>query len=665
MMDSQDTNQPLNEGKLEEEKKTAEVTDSAVTPAEEVLTPEKETETAPSDAAEVNNTEEIKQEEPEKAAVLVEEPQEKKVEKEELEPQEKKAKHFNNKEEVIARLKEISKGNCQNSKQELDSLKQAFYKLHTLEQEEAKKVFMEAGGAEDDFIPTVNQKEDEFKEIMSAIKEKRNKFAEELEKIKEQNLQIKLSIIDELKEMVESPDEANKSYNEFKKIQQQWNQTTPVPQDRVNELWKNYQLYVEKFYDILKLNNEFREYDFKKNLEIKTHLCEAAERLNNEPDVISAFHQLQKLHQEFRDTGPVAKDLREEVWQRFKAASSNVNRRHQQYFESLKEEEQNNLDQKTVICEIVEAVDLDSLKSFSAWEDKTQEIIALQSKWKTIGFGPQKMNSKIFERFRKGCDEFFKRKSEYFKALKENMNANLAKKRELVKNAEELKDSTDWKTTADALTKLQKEWKTIGPVSKKYSDSVWKQFITACDYFFDQKNKANNSQHSAEHQNLEQKKLIIDKLKAINQDTDDSEAEKTVRDLIKEWNTVGHVPFKEKDKVYEQFHNKVDEIFERLHISAAARNLNNFNTSINNYAGGTQGIYREREKLVRNYEAIKSELQTYENNLGFLSSSSKSGSSLLTEVNRKVERLKSDLDLALQKIKTIDKQTKKDNEETK
>jgi archaellum component FlaC len=275
------------------------------------------------------------------------------------------------------------------------------------------------------------------------------------------------------------------------------------------------------------------------------------------------------------------------------------------------------------------------------------------------------MNSKIFERFRKGCDEFFKRKSEYFKALKENMNANLAKKRELVKNAEELKDSTDWKTTADALTKLQKEWKTIGPVSKKYSDSVWKQFITACDYFFDQKNKANNSQHSAEHQNLEQKKLIIDKLKAINQDTDDSEAEKTVRDLIKEWNTVGHVPFKEKDKVYEQFHNKVDEIFERLHISAAARNLNNFNTSINNYAGGTQGIYREREKLVRNYEAIKSELQTYENNLGFLSSSSKSGSSLLTEVNRKVERLKSDLDLALQKIKTIDKQTKKDNEETK
>jgi len=562
---------------------------------------------------------------------------------------------------VLLRLKEVAQDAENANKQELDGLKQTFYKIHNAEIEAAKKTFVENGGAEEEFIAQPSGVEEEFKSLMAAIKEKRSALAAEIEKQKEENLQVKLSIIEELKELVESPDDANKSYNEFKKLQQQWNEVKLVPQAKVNELWKNYQLHVEKFYDILKLNNEFREYDFKKNLEIKTHLCEAAEKLADEQDVVSAFHQLQKLHQEFRDTGPVAKELRDEIWNRFKAASTAVNRRHQQHFEALKETEQHNLDQKTVICEIVEAIEFDQLKTFAAWETKTQEVIALQNKWKTIGFAPQKMNVKIFERFRKACDEFFKKKGEFFKLLKEGMNANLEKKKALCEKAESLKDSTEWKETAEILTKLQKEWKTIGPVSKKYSDAVWKRFITACDYFFEQKGKATSSQRSVEQENLEKKKAIIARLTAIDETTDADEASKEVRELMKEWNGIGHVPFKEKDRLYKQYHGLIDQLFDRFNISASNKKLSNFKSSIGNIqSGGSQSLYREREKLVRTYENMKNELQTYENNLGFLTTSSKKGNSLLTEINRKVEKLKSDLELVLQKIKVIDESIKEE-----
>ena len=609
MMDSHDTNQPLKQGELEEEKKAVEVSEEITeTPAEETI---------------------------------VEKPTE-------------NASKLSTKEEVLLRLKEVAQDAENANKQELDGLKQTFYKIHNAEIEAAKKTFVENGGAEEEFIAQPSGVEEEFKSLMAAIKEKRSALAAEIEKQKEENLQVKLSIIEELKELVESPDDANKSYNEFKKLQQQWNEVKLVPQAKVNELWKNYQLHVEKFYDILKLNNEFREYDFKKNLEIKTHLCEAAEKLADEQDVVSAFHQLQKLHQEFRDTGPVAKELRDEIWNRFKAASTAVNRRHQQHFEALKETEQHNLDQKTVICEIVEAIEFDQLKTFAAWETKTQEVIALQNKWKTIGFAPQKMNVKIFERFRKACDEFFKKKGEFFKLLKEGMNANLEKKKALCEKAESLKDSTEWKETAEILTKLQKEWKTIGPVSKKYSDAVWKRFITACDYFFEQKGKATSSQRSVEQENLEKKKAIIARLTAIDETTDADEASKEVRELMKEWNGIGHVPFKEKDRLYKQYHGLIDQLFDRFNISASNKKLSNFKSSIGNIqSGGSQSLYREREKLVRTYENMKNELQTYENNLGFLTTSSKKGNSLLTEINRKVEKLKSDLELVLQKIKVI------------
>jgi pterin-4a-carbinolamine dehydratase len=693
MMDTQDTNLPLEEGKLEEEKKAAEVTDSATTPAEEVLNSEEKT---PSETPMVDNDAKAVEEAAEPVAEKVEEPasednipvtekeEEKPAEKEEEtavetksadleEPSEedeeateddKKPLYFHSTEEVIGRLKEIAEGDCQVSKQELDGLKQAFYKLHLAKQEEAKKKFIEDGGAENDFVPVPDEQENDFKEIMSVIKNKRTQNAAELEKEKEKNLTIKLSIIDKLKEMVESPDEANHSYTQIKKLQQEWNASNPIPQEKANELWKNYQLYSEKFYDILKLNNEFREYDFKKNLAIKTRLCEIAEKLSEEPDIISAFHQLQKLHQEFRDTGPVAKDLREAIWQRFKAASTAINRKHQQHFDSLKEEEIHNLDQKTVICEIIESTEWDKLKSFSSWEQKTQEIIALQKKWKTIGFVPKKQNASIFERFRKDCDDFFKRKGEYFKGLKENMNANLAKKRELIKKAEELKESTDWKTTADILSNLQKEWKTVGPVSKKYSDSIWKQFIGACDYFFDQKNKANNSQHSAEVQNLEAKKDIISKLDGIDENTSSDEANSLVHELIEKWNTIGHVPFKEKDKIYEKFHSKVNEIFSKFNISAASKNIDNFKTAMASN-GSAQGLLRERDKLIRSFDIMKNELQTYENNLGFFSTSTESGNNLVTEMNKKVEKLKAELELAKEKIKIINDQISQQQDEEK
>lgn len=557
--------------------------------------------------------------------------------------------------EVIGRLKELAQNVETATKSEIDFLKQNFYKLHNAETDAAKKTFVENGGSEDAFVSTPDSDEDTYKEIMKVIKERRNEFIVQQDQMKENNLQKKLAIIEKIKELIKSPEDANKNYNTFKQLQQEWNEIKLLPANKVNELWKSYQVQVEKFYDILKLNNEFRDYDFKKNLEIKTHLCEVAERLSNEPDVVSAFHQLQKLHQEFRDTGPVAKDLRESVWARFKAASTVVNRRHQQHFERLKAEEQHNLDQKTVICEIVESTEYDQLKTFLDWENKTKEILALQAKWKTIGFAPQKMNVKIFERFRAACDDFFKRKGEYFKMLKEELNKNLERKKALCEQAEALKDSTDWKSTSEILTKLQKEWKTIGPVQKKYSDAVWKRFISACDYFFEQKKKATSLQHSVEMDNLSKKKELIDKLKKLLEDTNDEDAEKTVHNIIREWNNIGYVPFKEKDKLYKEFHNLIDQAFDALNLSVAQRKLNILKSSIKDSARkDNNSLQKEHDRLIRQYEIKKNEIQTYENNLGFLSSSSKKGNSLVNEITRKVNKLKTDLQLLEQQIRLLE-----------
>ena len=555
------------------------------------------------------------------------------------------------KEEVIERLSEIDNDACNADKQEIDLLKQTFYKLHKAEQEVARKAFEEQGGKPEEFVPAADPQENKFKEIMSSIKEKRSEMAAEAEREKEANLAKKLQILDKMKDLIENSDDTGKIYNEFKELQQQWNDIKQVPIGKVNELWKSYQLYTEKFYDMVKLNNEFREYDFKKNLEQKTKLCEAAEKLAAEDDVVSAFHQLQNLHQEFRNIGPVAKELRESIWARFKAASTAINRRHQQHFEELKEKEQNNLDQKTVICEIAEAMEYDTFKTFADWEDKTKEILALQAKWKTIGYAPQKMNVKIFERFRAACDEFFKRKAAFYKDIKNSMAENLEKKKALCEKAEALKDSTDWKATADILTKLQKEWKTIGPVSKKHSDAVWKRFIGACDHFFAQKNKANSSQRSVESDNMAKKENIISQLHEIEKagNEDESVADK-IRGLIKEWNVIGHVPFKEKDRLYNDFHSTVDRLFAKLNITASEKKLSSFKSNLSS----GNNLYRDREKLVRTYEGLKNDIQTYENNLGFLTSASKKGNSLVQDIQRKIERLKGDMELVTKKIAAID-----------
>jgi hypothetical protein len=573
----------------------------------------------------------------------------------EVAPQEAAATPILSKEEVIARLLEISQQEELTDRTNLEAMKQTFYRLHHAELEAARKSFEENGGAPEAFVAPQDELEAQFKEIMSSIRERRNAMKAAEEQEKQANLEKKLAIIERMKELAASPEDANKAYQDFKALQAEWNEIKNVPADKVNELWKSYQLHNEHFYDLLKLNNEFREYDFKKNLEIKIHLCETAEKLAAEEDVISAFHQLQKLHQEYRETGPVAKEQREEIWLRFKAASTVINRRHQQHFEGIKEKEQRNLDEKTVICEIMESIEYDKLSTFQDWHEKTEEVLALQAKWKTIGFAPQKMNSKIFERFRAACDDFFKHKSDYFKSLKGNMNDNLEKKKQMCERAETLKDSTDWKATAEILTNLQKEWKEIGPVSRKHSEALWKRFIGACDYFFEQKNKAEAVSRSAEQENLEKKKAIIEKLNLINQEENPSDNSRNIiRELMKEWNNIGHVPFKDKDKVYKQYRTLVDALYNKLNLSASKKKLSNFKSSLNKEAN----LYREREKLIRTYENLKNEIKTYENNIGFLTSSSKKGNNLVNEMNRKIEKLKADLELITQKIAVIDESMK-------
>ena len=553
--------------------------------------------------------------------------------------------------EIIERLNELKDNAAEIDKQEIEFLKQNFYKQNKVDIEAAKKAFIDNGGEAEAFTPEMGPLELEFKTIMSSIKEQRNAVNAALEEEKEKNLQEKLDILDKMKACTESTEDLNKNYHTFKDLQQEWNEIKQVPAGKVTELWNEYQLTCEKFYDMVKLNNEFREYDFKKNLEQKNHLCEAAEKLTEEADVISAFHQLQKLHQEFRGIGPVAKELREEIWARFKAASTVINRRHQEYFIAIKDREQNNLDQKTVICEIVEGIEYNELKTFAEWDEKTQEILALQAKWKTIGFTPKRVNTKIFERFRAACDDFFRRKSAFFKSIKESMADNLEKKKALCEKAEALKESTDWKETAETLTKLQKEWKNIGPVAKKHSDAVWQRFIGACDYFFAQKNKANSSQRSVESENLQKKLAIIKSLKELDASgTTDNATQEAVKAAIKSWNSIGFVPFKEKDRIYQEFHGLVDKLFDKLNLSASQKKLSNFKSSLK----PENNLYRERERLVRNSDNLKNDIQTYENNLGFLNSTSKKGNSLVNEITRKIEHLKADLDLVTKKIAAID-----------
>lgn len=560
--------------------------------------------------------------------------------------------------EIIERLKAIAESaDVLNCKAETESLKVQFYRMRTAEIEAAQQEFVAQGGEVSLFVPTADELEEPFKEAMAQIKAKRNAWIAAQEQEMKANLAKKEALLEKLQTLVEKASQGTPEVNEFKALQTEWKDIKNVPQENVTSLWKKYQLLVEQFYDVLKINHEFREYDFKKNLEIKTRLCESAEALKNEEDVINAFRQLQQLHNEFRETGPVSPELREEIWTRFKTASTIVNRRHQEHFEAKKELEKDNLDKKAAICEQIEAINNSTLTSYQAWNNATEQILQLQAQWKEIGFAPQKMNLKIFERFRAACDEFFKQKSEFFKESKNALTNNLERKKALCELAEQLMESEEWKATADKLTKIQKEWKEIGPVPQKHSEALWKRFVTACDTFFERRNAANSSQRSVEQENLKQKREVIEALKGIDTTMPADEQTKQISALTAKWNAIGFVPFKEKDKVYKEYKQVLNALYEKLHLDANERRLNNFR---NNIGKGGNSLQRERDHLIRQYEALKNEIATYENNIGFLSVSNKKGASLVDVMRQKVDKLKQDAQVILQKIHLVEEEIEKE-----
>lgn len=560
--------------------------------------------------------------------------------------------------EIIERLNVIAEGEyTPDTKNEIESLKVQFYRLRTAEIEAAMKEFVAEGGEEALFIPKEDELEEPFKKQMSTIKGKRNAWLAAQEEEMKANYEEKLRLMEQLQALVDKASQGTPEVNEFKSLQTKWKEIKNIPQEKVTEIWKQYQLLVEQFYDVLKINSEFREYDFKKNLEIKTKICETAEALEKESDILSAFRQLQQLHNEFRETGPVAQELREEIWTRFKTASTNINRRHQEHFEAKKEKEKENLDKKTAICEEIENMDLSSMTTFQAWNNATQHIIELQAKWKEIGFAPQKMNLKIFERYRTACDAFFKQKSEFFKETKSTLVKNLERKKELCDAAEALKESEDWKETAEKLTRLQKEWKEIGPVPQKHSDAIWKRFVTACDAFFEKRNAATSNQKNAEFENLKLKLEVIDKIKAIDTSLPAGEQTSRLSALSQEWNSIDHVPFKEKDKIYKEYREACNAIYEALHVSANERKIANFRNNINK---GGNNLQRERDHLIKQYETLKNEISTYENNIGFLSVSNKKGESLVDVMRQKVEKLKQDAQVILKKIHLVEEEIEKE-----
>lgn len=561
--------------------------------------------------------------------------------------------------EVIEVLKQIVYNGGNVERTELDHLKMLYYRFHNADVASAREKFIEEGGKAEDFMPAPDMDEENFKAQLSLIREMRNKAAEALEAEKQQNLKRKQEIIERIKALAATPEDADKGYNEVKELQAEWKELKAVPAENATELWKNYQLYTEQFYDQLRLNHEMRAYDFKKNLEIKTHLCEAAEKLADVEDPISAFHQLQKLHQEYRETGPVAKELRDEIWKRFKDASTVINKRHQDHFEAIKAKEEENLAKKTELCQQVEALEFDGLKTYAQWEEMTKQVLAIQAEWKTVGFTPRKVNAEIFERFRMACDRFFQAKTAYFKANREKLNANLTAKNALIEKAEALKDSTDWGTTTNKFVELQKEWKAIGPVAHKVSDAIWKRFNDACNYFFEQKNAANAGQRKEEEANLELKKSVIAELEKLVENASD-DLLKSVRELQARWNEIGHVPYSKKEKMYRRYRELCDKIYDTLHETAGRRRMDNFRKNVAD-KGGSE-LTRERSRLQNALENKKQEIQNYETNLTFFRSSSKKGNSLVADIEKKVERLKEDLNEIVEKIKAVNEQIKAEKE---
>jgi hypothetical protein len=560
-----------------------------------------------------------------------------------------------NVEQLLEIARELESRDAANiSRDEVSRVRQQYIALRKSQSDAARAEFVEQGGEAEKFVEEPNDNDEEFKRILNNIKEKKAAHLAAIETERAANLDRKNAIIDEIIALAEDTDNVNKTFPRYRELQEQFNAIGEVPAPEETGVWKRFQDARERFSDNLKINKELRDYDFKKNLEQKELLISEAVKLNDEKDIIVAFKRLQELHAKWREIGPVAKDLREDIWARFKDASLEINKRYQTHFEERKAREAENEAGKTAICERVEAFDFSSLKSFAAWEQMTEQLKKAQEDWKKLGYASRKMNNALFNRFRATCDTFFVLKAAYFKNVKEELAHNLARKNELVEKAEALKDSTDWKKTTDALVALQKEWKTIGTVAKKHSDNVWRRFQQACDYFFEQKKAATSGVRQTEQANLQAKRDLIKELDNITAETPKADAIALINDLQERWKSIGHVPFREKDKVYEAFRSRINEVRNQFDLNDRKGRMERFENAINEAGDDENKLLRERERQMRLLENRRAELRTYENNLGFLSAKSKSGNSLVQDFERKIERLKADITSLEEKINLID-----------
>lgn len=543
--------------------------------------------------------------------------------------------------DLINHLKSVvEKAPTTDVKNEVETIKVAFYKKHKAIVEKQKKDFVEQGGDEEAFVPQSSDIDEIFKELLNEYKKIKAVQKEAEDKIIAENLEKKQSIIEQLNSLIESNADINETISEFRRLTQEWKNIGKVAPEFANEIWKRYNILQEKFYDLIKINNELREYDFKKNLEQKTALCEKAEALDNEKNIISAFQQLQLLHEEWKNIGPVAKELRESIWERFKVASAIINKKHQQYFEDIKAKEKENLSKKILLCEDVENTDLTSLSTFKQWDEASEHILKLQEEWKSIGFAPRKDNVKIYERFRTACNNFYKQKSLFFKTLKDDFSNNLKQKEALCEQVEKLKDSTNWNETTKKITDLQKEWKNIGQVQKKYSDAVWKRFSEACDYFFQQRNEALKSKKEEENSNLAAKKDLIERIKNCVLTGNDDNDLSTIQAFEKEWNEIGHIPFKVKDKIFDEYKNALNSLYAKIKkTDKKARNILSLN----------------RNQLLRLYNTLQNEIKTYENNIGFFANSKKANK-VVADLQHKIERLKKEVEDIVKRIEELDEQ---------
>ncbi|MBQ7791175.1 MAG: DUF349 domain-containing protein [Rikenellaceae bacterium] len=553
--------------------------------------------------------------------------------------------------ELFAQLLETKP--VQSLRGDAEAIKIAFYKLRRSEVDAQRKEFLDAGGKEEEFSPSIDGAEVTLKELFARYRKMRDEFVAGLEQAKEENLKVKLAIIDELKELVNSDETLNHTFTKFRELQQRWKETGPVPQANVKDTWETYNLHVENFYNFIKINKELRDLDLKKNYEAKIALCEQAEALVMEQSVVSAFRKLQKLHDEWRETGPVANEFKEPLWERFKQASSRVNKAHQEYFESLKGEQQKNLEMKTELCVKAEELSEQMLTSRKEWNKANDRLLEIQKVWKTIGFAPKKDNTRIYERFRNACDHFFAMKRDYYAQIKAEMDHNLQLKNEICEAAESIKDSEDWKKTADELIALQKRWKEIGTVSRRHSDAVWKRFRAACDYFFERKAAHFSSVDNEQERNLQAKRELLEQMKACDVKEGGYEA---IKSFQRKWNEIGYVPIKQKDALQKQYKEVVDAMFATLRGSEHDRSMDRFRSKLSSMkASGDKRLRSERERLYNKVKQLEADIALLENNIGFFAHS-KNAESMINDVRAKIAKAKAEMAETIEKVKMIDRE---------